>query len=95
MPDDIIPTLPETAGKWPPHCLQTESGSCLADNLEQWAQLGWKEADEARSDIGGVDDSTFIIQAGRVAAKILSDAKDLDAQSREVVLCDHCPRRRL
>lgn len=95
MADDVIPILPETEGKWPPYCNQTESGRCLADNLEQWAQLSREEADGARSDIGDVDDSSFIIQAGRVAAKILSDAKDLDAQSREVVLCDHCPRRRL
>lgn len=95
MPDDIIPTLPKTEGKWPPHCDQTESGRCKADNLRQWAQLGEEDADKIRSDIGGADDSTVIIQAGKDAKRIFDDAQDLFAQSREVVLCAHCPRRRI
>lgn len=98
MPDN--PKLPaaipgEGGGPFQPHCMQTKSGRCLADNLDQWAQLGNEAADEARGDVGGLDDSAVIIQAGRNAARILKDANDLLAQSREVALCDHCPRRRL
>lgn len=86
MTNNGTPIPPQIDGKWWPYCTQTETGGCLVDNLDQWAQIGEEAAEAARAEIGSVDDSTAIIQAGRNAARISKDAQDLAAESGKVEL---------
>lgn len=98
MLDDVNSQLDEPekkGGILPPYCLLTDSGSCILVNLEEWADVYTKNADEENATGTASRDPEVFIPAAQRAAHIFDGAKEAMDEVSQTQPCDHCPRRRL